>query len=78
MATPSHYEDLGCLHEWFARECPKYYDNVAVYFEGAEQTYRQLDRDSSLVAAWLQKEAEIQVGDLGMCVQRLMQPPQLQ
>ena len=58
------YENLGCLHEWFSRECPRHYDKTAVYFEGQTQTFRDLDHNSTLIAAWLQIEAKIQLGDM--------------
>ncbi|XP_075266110.1 uncharacterized protein LOC142358577 isoform X2 [Convolutriloba macropyga] len=60
----TNYEALGCLHEWFSRDCKQYYGKTAVYFEGMTQTYEDLDHNSSMLAAWLQIEANIIVGDL--------------
>ncbi|KAA3617202.1 MAG: amino acid adenylation domain-containing protein [Calditrichaeota bacterium] len=68
--TPQVFESNRCVHEIFEEQVEKNPDNIALVFEEAKMTYRELNKKSNKLANYLVKIG-IKPGDLvGLTVER--------
>jgi len=72
-ATRTPYPRQSCIHHLFEAQVGSRPDTVAVIYEGASLTYRELDRRANQLAHYLQ---ELGVGPevlVGLCVERSLE-----
>lgn len=57
-----HYDNYSSLIDFYEQQCEKYADNVACENFGKQMTYRELNDESILFAAYLQKKLGLKKG----------------
>jgi len=57
-----HYDNYSSLIDFYEQQCEKYADNVACENFGKQMTYRELNDQSILFAAYLQKTLGLKKG----------------
>ncbi|MBM3854057.1 MAG: amino acid adenylation domain-containing protein, partial [Verrucomicrobia bacterium] len=68
--TPADYPQEQCLHELIAAQTARTPDAVAVTFEGAALTYRELDARANQLAHWLRRAGTGPETLVGVCAER--------
>ena len=71
--TSVDYPKAKCVHQLFEEQAEKRPDNIAVVFEEAELTYRELNEKSNQLAHYLQKKGIKPESLVGICVERSLE-----
>ena len=71
--TSVDYPKAKCIHQLFEEQAEKTPDNVAVVFEAAELTYRELNEKSNQLAHYLQKKGVKPESLVGIYVERSLE-----
>ncbi|NQZ12828.1 MAG: amino acid adenylation domain-containing protein, partial [Algicola sp.] len=68
------YPKDKCIHQLFEQRAADHPDHVAVMFEGAQLTYRQLNEQANQLAHYLNEHHDIKPDTLvGLCVERSLE-----
>jgi amino acid adenylation domain-containing protein len=59
-----------CIHHWFAEQCSRTPNNIAVVFGNQQLTYHQLNTDANRIAHYLQQLGVLPDILVGLCVER--------
>jgi len=66
------YDSTKTIHQWFMNQARETPDSVAVVFGDQQQTYRELDCASNIVAQYLIDQGVTQNDRVGLCLDRCL------
>jgi len=68
--TDAEYPKTACLPELFEQQCLKTPDSIAIEFDGASLSYRELNAKANQVAHWLIDSGALPDQMIGICAER--------